>query len=564
MARRQVRPDLQQPRGSRCAIYTRKSTEEGLEQEFNSLDAQYEACAAYVASQRHEGWTLCRERYDDGGFSGGNTERPGLKRLLADIQAGKIDIIVVYKVDRLTRSLADFAKIVEVLDARGASFVSITQAFNTTTSMGRLTLNVLLSFAQFEREVTGERIRDKIAASKAKGMWMGGPVPLGYRVENRKLIVENADATIVQHIFRRYAVLGSGQKLIEELRAEGYRTKVRKSGNRLIGGVPFSRGMLFQMLTNHIYRAEIVHKGIAHAGEHQPIIDAALWDEVQQRIEQNRVRRVGGSNKAHSSLLAGIIFDGHGRRMSPSHTSRSGKRYRYYATHSSELTSASFPAWRLPAHDIEAVVVGRVKQMLLDRRSISSMAIGSGGDASAARAAIDISADTARQLETSYGRRTIVTYVVTKVEVHDESVHIRIDRGALLRRLGLATTAEEEALHLTAPATKVRRGAETRLVLRAEEGPAGGRAQLLDLLREAVAVRERVLAEPEKTLAELARESGQCRKRMTRLMRLSWLAPGAVEHLLRSTDAGELDNAAILAATVPLAWSEHMLQFADS
>jgi DNA invertase Pin-like site-specific DNA recombinase len=507
MAKRLVRPDLQQARGSRCAVYTRKSTEEGLEQEFNRLDAQYEACAAYVASQRHEGWTLCRDRYDDGGFSGGNTERPSLKRLLADIEAGKINIIVVYKVDRLTRSLADFAKIVEVLDARGASFVSITQAFNTTTSMGRLTLNVLLSFAQFEREVTGERIRDEIAASKAKGMWMGGPVPLGYRVENRKLVVDDGDAAVVRHIFQRYAAFGSGQKLIEELRADGYRTKVRKSGNRQVGGVPFSRGMLFQMLTNRIYRGEIVHKGIAHPGEHQPIIDAELWDETERMIERNRVRRADGSNKPHSSLLAGIIFDGHGRRMSPSHTNRSGKRYRYYVTHSSELSSAACPAWRLPAHDAEKVVVDCLKQLLLDRRSISSMVTGAGGGASAARQAIELAADTAGQLETSYGRRTIATNIVTKVEVHDQKVDIAIDRAALLRRLGLVGTADESPLHLTAPAAKVRRGAETRLVLNVEDGSGGGRAELLDLLREALVVRERVLAHPEKTLAELARES---------------------------------------------------------
>ena len=245
----------------RCAVYTRKSTEEGLEQAFNSLDAQREACEAYILSQRHEGWTLAKAAYDDGGFSGGTMERPGLKRLLADVQAGRVDVIVVYKVDRLTRALSDFAKIVDVLDARGASFVSVTQAFNTTTSMGRLTLNVLLSFAQFEREVTGERIRDKIAASKKKGMWMGGNVPLGYRVVDRKLLIDEADAQTVRHIFDRNVVLGSARPLIEELRTSGYRTRVRprSDGSPPIGGVPFGRGMLFAMLSNRIYRGEIVH-----------------------------------------------------------------------------------------------------------------------------------------------------------------------------------------------------------------------------------------------------------------------------------------------------------------
>lgn len=248
----------------RCAIYTRKSTENGLEQEFNSLDAQYEACVAYATSQRHEGWKVSAERYDDGGFSGGNMERPGLKRLLADVAAGKIDVILLYKIDRLTRSLSDFARIVDVLDQAGASFVSITQSFNTTTSMGRLTLNMLLSFAQFEREVTGERIRDKIAASKRKGMWMGGPVPLGYIVRDRKLIIEPVEAEQVRHIMRRYLVLGSVRVLVEELNADGYRTKVqnRTSGPHK-GGRLYRRGTIYHMLANRIYRGDIVHKGEA-------------------------------------------------------------------------------------------------------------------------------------------------------------------------------------------------------------------------------------------------------------------------------------------------------------
>ncbi|WP_188699543.1 recombinase family protein, partial [Sphingomonas prati] len=308
------------PRTIRCAVYTRKSTEEGLDQAFNSLDAQREACEAYVLSQRHEGWVLVKAAYDDGGFSGGNMERPGLKRLMADVEAGKVDVIVVYKVDRLTRALSDFAKIVEVLDARGASFVSVTQAFNTTTSMGRLTLNVLLSFAQFEREVTGERIRDKIAQSKAKGMWMGGPVPLGYRVEDRLLVVDEDDARTVRHIFERYVALGSGRALIDELRSEGYRTKVRQQANKPArGGVPFGRGMLFNMLGNRIYLGEIVHKGVAVNGAHLPIITPELWDQVQQTLAAGQVERTSGTNHRAPSLLVGILYDMHGRRMSPSH-----------------------------------------------------------------------------------------------------------------------------------------------------------------------------------------------------------------------------------------------------
>ena len=251
----------------RCAIYTRKSSEEGLEQEFNSLDAQREACEAYVRSQRHEGWTALATRYDDGGISGGTLERPALQRLLADVRAGRLDLVVVYKVDRLTRSLADFAKIVEIFDAAGVSFVSVTQQFNTTTSMGRLTLNMLLSFAQFEREVTGERIRDKVAASKRKGMWMGGTVPLGYDVRDRKLVVNEAEAATVRRIYADYLALGSVRVLEERLGAEGV---VGKSGR------PLGRGALFHMLRNRVYRGEVADKGVVYPGEHAAIVDAEL------------------------------------------------------------------------------------------------------------------------------------------------------------------------------------------------------------------------------------------------------------------------------------------------
>ncbi|MGE0776311.1 MAG: recombinase family protein, partial [Sphingomonadaceae bacterium] len=302
----------------RCAVYTRKSTEDGLDQAFNSLDAQREACAAYIVSQRHEGWTLIPDSYDDGGFSGGNMERPGLKRLLADVAAKKVDVIVIYKVDRLTRSLADFAKIVDVLDAAKASFVSITQSFNTTTSMGRLTLNMLLSFAQFEREVTGERIRDKIAASKKKGLWMGGPVPLGYEVRDRKLVVSENEAKRVRHIMQRYLELSSVRELIEELRREGHVTKIqqRVSGPHR-GGIPFQRGTLFHLLKNRIYLGEIVHKGVAHPGEHPAIVDRALWNSVQDALAGRSSGSARRRNVQHPSVLTTKVFDGHDRPMTP-------------------------------------------------------------------------------------------------------------------------------------------------------------------------------------------------------------------------------------------------------
>jgi len=322
----------------RCAIYTRKSSEEGLDQEFNSLDAQREGGEAYVKSQASEGWRVLPERYDDGGFSGASMERPAIKRLLADIEAGQVDVVVVYKIDRLTRSLADFARMVELFDRKGISFVSVTQAFNTTSSMGRLTLNVLLSFAQFEREVTGERIRDKIAASKAKGMWMGGVPPLGYDLpldKSRTLAVNEAEAETVRSIFRSYLELGSVHALQQHLLDLGIRSKQRVTrGGRSVGGEPFSRGAIFYLLRNRIYRGMIVHKGHAHAGAHVPIVDGKLFDAVQARLVSKRTERAETRRERLTQApLTGRLFDADGHPMSPTASrGKSGRRYRYYVS----------------------------------------------------------------------------------------------------------------------------------------------------------------------------------------------------------------------------------------
>lgn len=315
----------------RCAIYTRKSTEEGLDQAYNTLHAQRDACEAYIRSQAHEGWKLVKTAYDDGGFSGGSMDRPALKRLLADIAAGRVQTIVVYKIDRLTRSLADFARIVETLDGQGASFVSVTQQFNTTTSMGRLTLNVLLSFAQFEREVSGERIRDKIAASKARGLWMGGTVPLGYDVKDRALVVNEAEASTVREIFQDYLRLGSVAALLKHLEQRGIVSKRRTSSSgRTRGGCNFSRGTLYWLLRNPVYVGQVRHKGKVHPGQQKAIIDEGLWQEVQVRVSQN-LKRYAGTNMTSGRPLQGRLFDAKGNVMSPSwNTKPNGKRYAYY------------------------------------------------------------------------------------------------------------------------------------------------------------------------------------------------------------------------------------------
>jgi DNA invertase Pin-like site-specific DNA recombinase len=340
----------------RCAIYTRKSSEEGLEMEFNSLDAQREACEAYIASQKPEGWVRLADRYDDGGFSGGTLERPALKRLLADIEAGGVDVVVVYKIDRLSRSLMDFAKLVEVFDRRGVTFVSVTQSFNTTTSMGRLTLNILLSFAQFEREVIGERIRDKFAASRKKGMWMGGFVPLGYEVKDRKLVINEREAATVRMIFERFVKVGSATALARVLAAEGVTTR----RGRLV-----DKGFLYKLLNNRVYIGEAVHKGTAYPGEHEAIIGRSLWDKVHGILRESPRARAARTRASTPALLKGLIFGPTGCAMTPTHTRRGEKLYRYYVSQSVlKRGPEACPVGRVSAAEIEAAVVSQLRGLL--------------------------------------------------------------------------------------------------------------------------------------------------------------------------------------------------------
>jgi len=349
--------DTRPIRRLRCAIYTRKSSEEGLDMEFNSLDAQRESCEAYIASQRSERLAASREGYDDGGHSGGTLERPALQRLLADVEAGLIDVIVVYKIDRLSRSLMDFAKLVEIFDRNQVTFVSVTQSFNTTTSMGRLTLNILLSFAQFEREVIGERIRDKIAASRKRGMWMGGFVPLGYRVENRKLLIEEKEAAIVQMIFERFVAIGSATVLAKSLAAENVRTR---------RGKPIDKGFLYKLLNNRVYIGEAVHKGTSYPGEHEAIIDRALWDKVHTILQTSPRQRAGNTRSQTPALLKGLIFTDTGSAMTPTATRKGSKLYRYYTSMDlirSRTTEAAGPQ-RLPAGRVEGAVIDEIRRMI--------------------------------------------------------------------------------------------------------------------------------------------------------------------------------------------------------
>ena len=544
----------------RCAVYTRKSTDDGLEQEFNSLDAQYEACAAYALSQRHEGWTLVPDLYDDGGFSGGSMERPGLKRLLADIEAGKVDTIIVYKVDRLTRSLADFAKIVDVLDAAGASFVSITQSFNTTTSMGRLTLNVLLSFAQFEREVTGERIRDKIAASKKKGLWMGGPVPLGYDVKDRKLVVNEAEAQTLRHIMQHYLEADSVRALVTVLAREGLRTKVQirtSTANR--GGVPFGRGCLFHLLKNRIYLGEIVHKGTAYPGEHDAIVSQDLWERVQSKLQDNgpRLRRI--ANTRHASLLVGLVFDGLGRRMSPSHANKGSKRYRYYITHAEAGIDAANPAWRAPAHDLERVVTNRLQTFLSDGTAVHAAVANCVAETRDIEAILNAASDAALELckPASPDRPAMLSRYIERITLREGSVEIAIRRASLLPD-GIEAILNIDTILLEAPTARVRRGHEVRLIIpsKASEKPIERDAQLVDLLVEAHAARSLLMASTDASIDQLAKRQGRCRTHFARLIKLSYLAPDIVTMVLEGRQPTSLNRRKLMAAELPLRWAD--------
>jgi DNA invertase Pin-like site-specific DNA recombinase len=340
----------------RCAVYTRKSSEEGLEQEFNSLDAQREACISYIASQRSEGWIALARQYDDGGVSGGTLDRPALKRLLAEIENGLVDVVVVYKIDRLSRALMDFAKLVEIFDRNSVTFVAVTQSFNTTTSMGRLTLNILLSFAQFEREVIGERIRDKIAASRKRGMWMGGVVPLGYRIHERKLVIHDEEAATVRAIFERFVELGSVALLARSLTADGFHTR---------RGNPFDKATVYKVLANRVYLGEAVHKGVAYPGEHQAIVDRKLWDKVRSILQESPRTRAGRARTQTPALLKGLLHGPTGRAMSPTHTRRGNKQYRYYVSQSVlKHGPEACPVRRVPAAEIEAAVINQLRCML--------------------------------------------------------------------------------------------------------------------------------------------------------------------------------------------------------
>jgi site-specific DNA recombinase len=412
----------------RCAIYTRKSSEEGLEQDFNSLHAQRESCEAYINSQKHEGWVAVPAIYDDGGYSGGSMDRPALKQLLADIKSGSVDVVVVYKVDRLTRSLSDFARIVEVFDVAGASFVSVTQQFNTTTSMGRLTLNVLLSFAQFEREVTGERIRDKIAASKKKGMWMGGWVPLGFDRKDRTLTINEAEAKTVRTIFELFLKLKNVRGVQKELARLNFRTKSYLiQRGRAAGNLPFARGHIYRILSNPIYRGEITHKGVNHPGQHPGLISDKIWDAVQTQLAANRHANRSRSNAKSTNLLAGIILDANNNRLVSSHATKNGKRYRYYVTSDGAgriVPGSNAAKIRVSAAQIDDLVLSTLSRFLNEKQKIADFLRKNRSRVADLESAFEVASHLADVLgsDSSDRKRELVTDLLSRVTIAKTSL----------------------------------------------------------------------------------------------------------------------------------------------
>jgi|CXWL01.1.fsa_nt_gi DNA invertase Pin-like site-specific DNA recombinase len=543
------------PKRLRCAIYTRKSTEEGLEQAFNSLHAQREACEAYVKSQVGEGWAFIRTIYDDGGYSGGSMERPALQSLLTEIDGGHVDVVVVYKVDRLTRSLTDFAKIVERFDKRGVSFVSVTQSFNTTTSMGRLTLNVLLSFAQFEREVAGERIRDKLSASRKKGMWMGGSVPMGYDAVQRKLVPNPTEAEKVRQIFRRYVELGSTRQLRLALKADGVISQRRTAeSGRTTGGNPFSRGALNHLIRNRVYVGEVFYKGAIYPGQHEAIVDRTLFDEAQAIVEEKRRVKLHRPSTTQKFPLTALIFDDRGNPMAPSQSQKGGnRRYRYYVSRAlidkDRGEAGSIP--RVPAQAIEDIVIGAMGRLF--------------GQSNSDEGAIDL-ADLIMRLRAT----------VRRIEVGTNSIALRLDPGivdvidqqnetrrdtldGLRARLGagIGLAWERDDLVLTIPIRAKFRGGQHHISAPGI-GAVNSFAQPDRTLVKAIVLAHAWLAllleGRVRSVEDLARHVRRDRPYVRRVLRLAFLSPSTTSVILDGRQPGHVSATELLEADMPHNW----------
>jgi DNA invertase Pin-like site-specific DNA recombinase len=562
----------------RCAVYTRKSTEEGLEQDFNSLDAQREACEAYIRSQGGLGWKLVTKRYDDGGISGGTMDRPALQALLEDIKQKSVDVVVVYKIDRLTRSLMDFSKIVEVFDAHEVSFVSVTQQFNTTTSMGRLTLNVLLSFAQFEREVTAERIRDKIAASKKKGIWMGGQVPLGYDLKYRQLLVNKVEAETVGRLYGLYLKLGSVRALKAEADRLNIKTKHRVLQNGTVqGSKPFSRGHLYRLLSNPLYIGLTEHHGATYPGQQEAIIDQETWNSVQALLKRKTPPRRSDTNSTGQHILTGLVFDETGDRLSPTHANKRGQRYRYYISHRlMEAHRKENDGWRLPAHALEQAVLVGLKQFLSHK--VQVIELNQLGNANP-RQIRSISGEIDRVVHvlndgSSAEQQALLSRFLTRIDLEPGRLRITLDLPEL-RLLLLAGQSDGRALRdaefpqslhvLALPFALRRRGVEAKLVM--DTGVEPEREldiALIGLIARAHRWFDLLSAGKGVSMEELASSENADVTEMSRILQLAFLAPEVVEMIVAGTQPVDLTLMKLKRISyLPFGWTDQRasLQF---
>jgi site-specific DNA recombinase len=544
----------------RCAIYTRKSTEEGLEQDFNSLHAQREACEAFIKSQVGEGWKLIKTAYDDGGYSGGTMERPALQQLLAHIREALVDVVVVYKVDRLTRSLADFAKMVELFDAQKVSFVAVTQQFNTTTSMGRLTLNVLLSFAQFEREVIGERIRDKIAASKRKGMWVGGSLPMGYEVHDRKLVVHQGQARTVRQIFERYLELGSVRLLKRDLDQRGIvsGTKVSKKGKQR-GGKPFSRGALYCLLSNPIYLGEIRHKQERHRGQHEAIVSRALWERVQERLRDRAVRRgEGRKTEAPRSPLAGKLLDEKGEPLYVQGAAKGQRRYRYYVSRRL-VRGAQEDAehgWRVSAPELERSASTAAQGMLADRDALAQAVEDADIDANRLPAVLKSAHEWIERLRTKREAISALAELIKRVEVSRDGIRVSLKLPTSLGEKQRGVSPLHISLSKFVPMQMKRRGVEMRIVLEGDAAPSRVDLPLLRAVARAHRWSQDLISGRVRSVSEIARREELDRRSVHRLLRLGFLSPRIVEAIAEGCQPPDLTVIGLTRRVdLPLLWS---------
>jgi DNA invertase Pin-like site-specific DNA recombinase len=543
----------------RCAIYTRKSTEEGLEQDFNSLDAQREACEAYIQSQRGLGWVVCRKRYDDGGLSGGTMDRPALKALLSDIEKGKVDLVIVYKVDRLTRSLMDFAKIIETFDTRSVSFVSVTQQFNTANSMGRLTLNVLLSFAQFEREVTAERIRDKISASKKKGMWMGGLPPLGYDAVKKKLVINEDEASVVRALYDIYLELRSVRKLKSEADRRGYVTKHRRSRDKLTGGKPFTRGHLYQLLHNPIYVGQIPHKGNTYPGLHEGVVERRTWDTAQKILDEQAPARRSPSNTKQICLLTGLLFDETGDRLSPSYCRKGKRRYRYYISKHLVHGDDKSGGWRIPASALEEAVLLGLCRFLQDGRQVADALYGIEATPTQIQASVRAARKFAKVIEQARLDEIVepVRKIIEGVTIAPSRIRLKISRSGLAQCVGNVCAGEDHPMVLDLPISIRRRGFESKIILPGTSMATFHDRGLINLIADVCRWFEWIVSGEVATVREISREVKIDEGDVSRFLPLAFLAPDIVEAILDGKQPPELTAEKLKRLrSMPKSWEE--------